>query len=181
MDIYKIRSAEGYEFVNSSNQVTRSVFRTFNGKARKCDWKPVSVKLVSSDRGIIFKHSDFFYIGAAPLIMRKRAVEALIEIWNTNGEILPLDEESGEALYIFNSQCIDALDEIHSDITRFKSSGRIMKINSYIFDKENLKGCDIFHLPGSPHIIYVSQQFVNLVEAKGLKGIEFIHIWQSTH
>ncbi len=180
MIIYEISSAEGYEFVNSSNQETRSVFRGFSGKTQRENWRPVLVLLERSDLGQKLKHGDFHTIGAAPLIMRKRAVAALSEIWNANGEILPLKEESGEELFVFNSQSVDALDESQSDIVSFPSSGRIMVIQKHVFTKEKLEGIDVFHLPNSPHITYVSQRFVDMVKENDLSGINFERVWQSS-
>ena len=180
MIIYKIRITEGYEFVNPSNQETRSVFRGFNGKTQRENWRPVLVLLERSNLGRKLKRGDFHTIGSTPLIMRKRAVVALSEIWNANGEILPLIEESGEELFVFNSKSIDALDESQSNIIRFPSSGRIMVIKQPVFIKEKLEGIDVFHLPNFPYITYVSQRFVDKVKENDLLGIDFKQVWQSS-
>jgi hypothetical protein len=102
----------------------------------------------------------------------KRAVEALRDLLEPNGEILPLICEFGD-YYAFNTTTVvDALDEEHSELKRFKDGG-IMRILRYEFYPEKLQGLSIFKLSQLPGGDYVTDTFVQRVQEAGLVGFDF--------
>lgn len=177
--LYRIRTDEGYQFVNTPTDEARSVLDRLDGSPQKGAWKPVIVELVRENLGKGLHQADLSSLGTAPLILRATAVDAMRDIWEANGEILPLSEVRGEELFAFNSQAIDALDEENSEIVRFKSSGRIMDVPKPVFYADKLEGVDIFHRPGAPSVQYVNQRFVDAVRENGLRGIVFKKCWKS--
>lgn len=98
-----------------------------------------------------------------------------------NGEVLRiniLDEEDDYNIYNVTS-IVDALDKEHSTIKYFRSSGRIMRIKEYVFNKESLEGIHIFKLP-EPRFKkpFVSEEFVRIIEKSGFTGFRFELVWE---
>ncbi|HMK34583.1 MAG TPA: DUF1629 domain-containing protein, partial [Desulfomonilaceae bacterium] len=74
---------------------------------------------------------------------------------------------------------VDALDEPRSEVERF-DSGRIMSIEEYSFIEERLLGVVVFKLPQRPlGWPYVTDPFVERVQAAKLKGFRFRPVWSS--
>lgn len=168
----------GYEWVNTIDRNDYEEFLRLDGKLRGEDWRPIAVRRVRADEHQEFRASDFPWLGFA-LIMRRSAVDALRDILDRSGELLPLKTDDGTELFVLNAQAIDALDEGNSTLIRFQGSNRIMRITKPAFIPSAVKDIDIFRLPhrGSP--TFVSQRFVDRVEAAGLKGLDFTEVWHS--
>jgi hypothetical protein len=92
------------------------------------------------------------------------------------GEVLPVHFDEA-AFAIFNvTHIIDALDEQASEIKYFKSSGKVMTIERFVFKPEVIKDQWIFKLPQDASN-FVTDRFVEVVRAAGLRGFEFIKLW----
>ena len=124
---------------------------------------------------------DFLWHVSSTLVMSERAVEALSDLLEEYGEVLPLADSEGMPLYAWNvTRVIDALDEAHCVVDRFPASGRIMYIWEHVFFEERVRGVDAFRLP--PDIsrsIYVGDGFVARVRAAGLQGLKFESCWSA--
>jgi hypothetical protein len=96
------------------------------------------------------------------------------------GELLPLACEEGDFWALNVTRLIDALDEGRSELVRASDSGAILMIRRHVFRSSELEGAHVFKLRqmvrGS---IYVTDPFVELVVASGLKGVEFLRVWTS--
>lgn len=171
---YEPSVAYGYEWINCVNDADYEVFWGLDGTPRASDWRPVRVRRVRADHRQPFNPSDFPWLGAHALVMRRAAVDALGELLVASGEVLPLETDDGVELFVLNAtRVVDALDEGRSEITRFPGSGRIMRIKSIAFKTELLRGIDIFRLPHRASATYVSDRVVKIVAAAGLRGLEF--------
>jgi hypothetical protein len=92
------------------------------------------------------------------------------------GEILPVHFDEA-AFAIFNvTHIIDALDEQASEVVYFPSSGRVANIERFVFKPEVIKDQWIFKLPQDASN-FVTDRFVEVVRAAGLRGFEFIKLW----
>lgn len=176
--IYEPLVAEGYEWVNCCDDADYEIFWSFDGSPRTPGWRPVKVRRVRADERQAFNPSDFPWLGAHALVMRRKPVEALHEILKASGEILPLATDDGTELFVLNvTRVLDAIDEQRSEILRFPGSGRIMRIKSVAFLAPIVRGADIFRLPHRASSTYVSDRFVKAVQDAGLEGLEFKQVW----
>ena len=179
MIIYEPVLAEGYEFVNCRDGSDYEIFNQLDGSPQSEKWNPVKVVWVREDEGREYKPSDFPLLGLCDLVMRRRAVDALRDILDAHGEILPLATDDGVELFVLNSRAVEALDEARSSVERFPDSNKIMWIKKIVFIESAIRGLDIFRLPGRGSATYVSQRFVDCVHAAGLVGLEFNKVWAS--
>jgi len=180
MDIYEPLVSEGYEWVNCCDGADYEVFLALDGSPQTERWQPIKVRRVRGDDRWDFKPSDFPWLGAHALVMRKRAVNALCDVLEAHGEVLPLVTEDGVELSVFNARVIDALDEERSNIMRFPGTNRIMRMVNVAFVEPALRGVDIFRLPHRAGSTYVSQYFVDRVNDSGLVGLDFKKVWSSS-
>jgi len=180
MDMYEPLVAEGYEWVNCCDDSDYEVFLTLDGSSQAGRWQPIKVRRVRADDRQDFKPSDFPWLGADALVMRRRAVDALRDVLEAHGEVLPLVTEDATELLVFNAHAVDALDEDRSNIMRFPGTNRIMRIVKVAFAEAALRGVDIFRLPHRASSTYVSQRFVDRVSEAGLVGLEFKKVWSSS-
>ena len=113
-------------------------------------------------------------------IFTRRAVEALGDLLEDNGEIIPATCE-GDRIFFFNvTKVIDALDESSSEVIRFDDSSDVMSIDRHAFFREKLVGAAIFKIPQWPtRRVYVTDRFVERVESTGLKGFWFRRVWST--
>ena len=177
MMIFEPLVAEGFEWVNACDDRDYEVFLSFDGEPRASAWKPIKVRRVRADERHAFEPSDFPWLGSHALVMRRTAVEALLEILEAHGEILPLATDDGVALFVFNARVVDALDEARSSLVRFPGTHRIMRIEKVAFVEAAVRDLDIFRLPNRAGPTYVSERFVDRVEAAGLRGLQFEKVW----
>jgi hypothetical protein len=177
MEFFEPMVREGYEWVNCVNQADYEVFARLEGSPQGNAWKPVPVRRVRADEQHDFRPSDFPWLGSDALVMRRKAVEALRDLLDSNGEVLALSTDDGVELFVLNAQVIDALDEPNSSLLKFPGTNRIMRIRKCAFVVRAVEGVDIFRLPHRASSTYVSGRFVERVLEAGLKGLEFKKVW----
>jgi hypothetical protein len=175
--IYEPLVAEGYEWVNAVQDGDYEVFLPFDGQPLASTWKPIAVRRVRADERQDFNPSDFPWLGSHALIMRRYAVDALRDILDANGEVLPLSTDDGVELSVLNARILDALDEANSSLMKFPGTNRIMRIKKIAFVASKVEGIDLFRLPHRASSTYVSERFVERVKAAGLRGLAFNKVW----
>lgn len=154
-------------------------FQQFDGTPIDKPWTPVEMEVFRDDNfNKNLPSSDFPALTKHIPVFSNRAVKALEDILNENGELLPLNCAEGEYA-AFNVTCmLDALDIEHSDLEFFKSSGRIMHVLKYEFLKDRLANYSIFKLPQLPLMrVFVTDKFVERVQEANLTGFDFRLIW----
>jgi hypothetical protein len=113
------------------------------------------------------------------LIMRAGAVDALSDMLEAGGEILPLATDDGVELWALNvTRVIDALDEEHSILRRFPD-GRIMFIAAPAFHEPLVRDVDFFKLPLHSSEIFFGECFIERVRAARLTGLKFNPVWSA--
>ena len=180
MKIYELLGEEGYEVINACDDADYDLFLSLDGAPRAADWRPVKVRRVRADNRQACNPSDFPWLGSNAIVMRKNAVDALHDILEKNGEVLPLQTDDGVELSVLNAQVVDALDEDSSDIMRFPSTNRIMLVKKPVFFENVIRGLDLFRLPHRASSTYVSDSFVNRVKEAGLRGLTFNKVWSNS-
>jgi hypothetical protein len=121
--------------------------------------------------------SDFPGFSGTP-VFGARAVEALRDLLDPNGELLPLDCDTGD-YWAFNvTAVIDALDEQASEVKRFRD-GRVMRVVRYEFVAEGVDR-PVFKIPQEVKSReFCTDEFVRRVEEAGLSGFYFVPVWST--
>lgn len=176
MKIYKPQGADNYEIATFDHDEDYDILLTLDGQPRAATWRPVKVSRTKAPREAGYP-SDFPWMGSSKLIMRRTAVDALRDILDAHGEILPLATDDGVELFIYNAKVVDALDEASSTVSKFPNTDRIMAIKKVAFVKSAIEGLDIFRLSRWPNTSYVSERFVERVNQAGLRGLVFNEVW----
>jgi hypothetical protein len=126
--------------------------------------------------GRVRKFNDFPCVGLMPAFS-ERAVDALRDFLEPNGELLPLTTQLG-SYYAYNlTTIVDALDLQRSRIRWLRKPITAIEIERFEFIEKKLVGRSIFHLPQEPTIAYVAQSFVFRAQANGLRGMNFKKVW----
>ncbi|MGH9874927.1 MAG: imm11 family protein [Pyrinomonadaceae bacterium] len=151
----------------------------FMGMIERFDGTPIGAawdvfEVTYDDDSIELPLSDFASLTFQHIpVFSKPAARALRSLLAGAGELLPL--RCGEAKYLaFNvTALVDALDLENSEVFRF-ASGKIMDVKTYVLDGERLGSAAIFKLTETPLMdVFVSDEFVNVVETAGLTGFLF--------
>jgi hypothetical protein len=175
--VYVPQVADNFEWVNAVDKQDYEAFLQLDGQRRAATWLPIAVRRVRADYRHGFIPSDFPWLGSDALIMRRSAVEALRDILDENGEVLPLSTDDDVELFVMNARTVDALDEANSSLLKFPGTDRIMDIKEVAFIASKIEGIDLFRLPHRSTPTYVSERFVARVKAAGLCGLEFKQVW----
>ncbi len=162
--IYLAGDADWFEFTSR-----------FNGTPMKDSWSG-KVLQFKYTRGLLPK-GDTPSFDATILVFNAKAVEALADLLEPNGEILPITCE-GEPLFLYNvTRLVDALDEENSELERF-DDGRIMDIDRHSFYSEKVANEVVFKVPQiALHDIFTTDPFIARVAAAGLRGFTFPLVW----
>jgi hypothetical protein len=146
------------------------------------------MRLISETGGRTLARSDSPWLGPHALMWRPSAVVALEPLLTTHGELLPLrldrpPQPEDAAIRMYNpTKVLDALDESASQLMRFPSTGRIMRIIRYTFRPDPLEGVHVFKIPNlraSP--TFVSEEVVRRWSAARLRGLQWREVWVGCH
>lgn len=119
---------------------------------------------------------DFTDFALRPIpAFSERAIDALGELLSAHGEFVPIAVPEPMRYFAFNATTVvDALDEERSEISRFKSSGRIWKVDRHVLKQSVVDLPPIFKMPQTRvGQTYVNETFVADVERLRLKGFRF--------
>ncbi len=117
---------------------------------------------------------DVFSVEVSSFILNEKSYKILYPYIKNEAQIFKVKCEN-DNLYVVNiTNIIDCLDYDKSEIKRFPSSGRVMRVIKYVFKIEKLRNTTIFKLPEFPKgISYVTENFKNIVEKNNIKGFKF--------
>lgn len=177
--IYKRLNATGYEIIQTARGYDddQALFRLY-GPSQQHHWKPIGVKRVRPTRRGGCKEADLPFQGSA-LILRANAVEALQDVLDAHGEVLPLATNDGVELFVFNPRfVIDAIDRERSTLEYVPGSTAIW-VNKYVFNMSVIGDLEIFHDPFGYNKTYFTDRFVQRVKKAKLKGTDFVKLWSS--
>lgn len=178
MRVFRLGSdSDKYEALTTADEDTPA-FR-FDGTPKGDSWRPVRVWPEHDPNRKRQRPPGDFPSLLRPPVFSRRAVDCIGDVLRANGELLPLDCESGE-YYVYNvTNLTDALDEDRSQINRGED-GRVWSVWNPHFRPEALEGELIFKLVQHPTgDVYVTDEFVELVRMHRLKGFKFREVWNS--
>jgi hypothetical protein len=178
MIIFDAQHTTGYELANCINYDDLKILIDFDGTSRKEGWKPPRMYRARANRRSGNKLADLPFHGDE-LIMRRSAVDALRDVLEKHGEILPLATEDGVELWVFNVMVvIDALDKQRSILESIGESG-VMMLRNPVFIESSIGDAETFMLATEPNRVYYTERFVARVKAAKLKGTDFVKVWSS--
>lgn len=138
-------------------------------------WVPVKVEWLDEGDSLQKPVADFPSFGGVPAFSY-RAVNALRDLLEPNGVILPL-QTSSEGLFAYKvTSEVDALDEEGSELMRF-SSGRIMGVQRFAFFADRIDEVQIFKVPQLRAHVFVTHVFAERVRRSGLTGFVLEEVW----
>lgn len=127
--------------------------------------------------GLVESYQDYPGLNFRPAFSR-RACDALRDLLEPNGELLPLETGRGEYYFFNNMKVVDALDLKNSIIREgFDPPCTDAGIIYFAFHERRLKGLSIFRIIECPTMTIVTDQFVQRVHDAGLNGFDFAKIW----
>lgn len=179
MRFNKFTGSTGYEVLNCVDSQGGEIFAELDGLSRSKIWKPIRVRRFRASAREGFRASDSPFRAGHVLIFRRSAVDALRDMLDAHGELLPLEDEGGVELFAYNPRALAAADQVLSDGTR-DEEGRFESIRRHVFIPSIVEGIDVFKIAQRrAGRIYVSDRFVQRWKQAKLKGLDFTPVWDS--
>jgi hypothetical protein len=142
-----------------------------DGRPMGDSWSPLEVEIIHDSRYAGRPACDFPLLFGPVPVPSERAAGALGDLIGEHGELLPLRCEEGRYYAVNVTRVVDALDESRSELKRFPSSGRVMRVLRYEFDASRIRPACMFNVPkmvGSD--VYVTDSFRDAVREHELTG-----------
>jgi hypothetical protein len=178
MIIYDATHATGYEIVNPANYDEMRVLSDFDGTPRKEGWRPVRVRRDRVNMRQAFKPADLAF-RVSDLIMRRSGLEALRDVFEAHGELLPLATDDDVELWVCNVLgVLDAHDLERSNIDVIEGTSMV-SIYEHAFLPSVIGDAEMFRTPVNPRRVYFTDRFVERVKKLKLKGTDFVPLWSS--
>jgi hypothetical protein len=146
----------------------------FWGKPMAPTWRKVHLtRRIESPADACKPLADFAQDVSFPLF-GERSVNALKEMLEDNGELLPALCDEAPYWYYNATKLLPALDESRSEFY-----GAPRQIQRYVFQVDPLKDASIFKIPQKAKgtRMFVTETFVERVKAAGLTGFEPLLVW----
>jgi hypothetical protein len=178
MYVYKYTCSRGYELINCVDRPQSEAFGELNGEPRTKRWEPVRVRRARQSLREGFRPSDSPF-AAYCLVFRRSAVDALRDILDAHGELLPLEDEGGVELFAYNPRALEALDHERTVGSR-DEDGRVYSAGNHVFIPSVVEGVDVFRqVQKGRGNVYFSDRFIQRWKQAKLKGLDFILAWDS--
>ena len=135
-------------------------------------WHPLRLIAEADKLGI--QVGDFTFCHAIPNFpaFSSRAVDAMHDVLERFGQLLPLETDVGPYWAYNVTNVIDVLDRQASKIKMFK--GRILEIERMRFRQDAIEGQFVFKIPETVgSAAYVTEAFRSIVHRSGLSGFFF--------
>lgn len=160
----------------------------FDGTPKRDGWNPPKFYLQAPN----VKRTDFFIIAAGAFAFNQAVMDhpMMAMFFEMAGELLPIELETGESLYILNTtEVVNALDQEKARFRKDPSSGVVVAVEQHAFKPERFTQSSIFKIPETcrSEVLTFAGRFVNPKEdeflenyqAAGFSGLEFRKLWSS--
>ncbi len=181
MRIYSYTQTTGYEIILPVDGDGFDRFHRIKRRRPGTKWKPIRVQRIRATNRQSGRPSDapYMFSAAGVLIFRRSAVDALRDMLDAHGELLPLEDTEGVELYAHNPRSLDALDHQLSVGAR-NDEGQVYVPDNHVFIPSVVEGVDIFRQKQErSSSIYLSERFLQRWKKAKLKGLDFILVWDS--
>lgn len=179
--IYEAGPADGCEWVHLHKHDDREYLLTLSEEPIAEGFQPLSAYRILEDEGEIFTEADMPWMMDHWLVMRDHVRKELEPVMSGDVEFLPLITDDGLRLWITHAlNNLPVLDLERSEIKRFPSSGRIMRIVRHHFLPQVEQAEVAFHLEEMKRgSLYVTGKVVDAVHRAGFTGTKFTEIWDT--
>lgn len=144
------------------------------------EWHEIVIKDNEFRRGKLIDISGF--IGGSPIFSSK-AKETFHTLLKNKVEFLPLNHENGETYHLVNViNVLDCIDYETAVVNKEEIMPRVVRaeVIKYQFQYELIKDELMFKIPeNSTTRVFVTDEFLRVVEENGLIGIQFEEVWNS--
>lgn len=147
----------------------RAKYQTWQPKLLKPTWKIPEVV------GNVRAFNDYPGINTSPAFSQ-RAVDLLRDIFEPNGELLPVRHRCGTYYFYNCTHMTNCVDLSKSKTTKI-AGGIISSTEKLVFLDELLDDLTVFKVRTQLIELFCTQRFVDRVHAAGLQGFVFLPIW----
>lgn len=182
-DLYDPRFEE-FDFLEDAPSLldNEHLLYDFGGGATraKLAWRPSRLTDVWTPQAVIGKVAPFVDYPSVSRIpaFSQRAVHALRDLLEPNGELLPLKTDTG-SYFVYNILTKSTAFDVERSEARFvpeSSKETAFAIQRFEFDAKQLED-SIFRMREYPAIVLVTDEFKSRVENAGLNGFYFDKVW----
>jgi len=150
------------------------------GTRAKLSWQPSQLADVWTPQAVIGKVAPFVDYPSVSRIpaFSQRAVHALQDLLEPNGELLPLKTDTG-SYFVYNILTKSTAFDVEKSEARFvpeSAKETAIAIKRFEFDAKKLEHA-IFRMREYPAIVLVTDEFKSRVESAGLNGFYFDKVW----
>ena len=183
MNVYRI--VEDVNLCQSFCLEDESLWQTdsllFDCAKKKDSWNPPSVYVLNPK----LKMGNFIYLIPGALICDQIATEALRDILEMSGELLPILHEGKEYTILNVTECVNALNQEKTEWKYSKRSGAKIGIAHYSFHMNRFPETSLFKIPETSRseILTYSglkdpeDEFITICQKQGLTGLLFEELW----
>lgn len=179
IEIFKPRPVEGEEWAISADADQSEMLLSVGPHTIAENWRPLKFRSLLGDEGKIFTPVDAPWMGSHGLVV-KPAARAIIEpLFGGSVEYVPITGTAYDELYYVHVlRYADVLDLERSELKRFTTSDRIMRIVRHRFLPSVKDAGPIFKLGQMPRgSLYVPGAVVSAIAASRLTGFAFEKVW----
>jgi len=135
-------------------------------------WSPQPVQ------GRVRSFNDYPCVNLTVPALSRRAVDALRDYLEANGELLPLVSTVGE-YYAYNVRTVADILNHRKSVIEWPNKQHVtaMDIERFECFADRMATLSIFRIVETPASTYVTQSFVDRVHQHGLQGFNFIKLW----
>lgn len=163
---------DNFRKTRAADKAGRDVLGTLRGEPILHKWKPVRVSMYDTGKPI----GDVTSLGADQPVLNPRAIEALRDLIEPYGELLPLDCGRQQWFLYHVTFVVDCFDQTKIEGDRF-DDGRLFWIKRYAFIPERIRSLTVFRAPELQGGLFVTDVFKSRVESAGLLGFRLPAIW----
>ncbi|MBN2391036.1 MAG: hypothetical protein JXR84_09940, partial [Anaerolineae bacterium] len=179
MKVYILKANyNNYHILAPVGSDTLELYRRFNGQCIETPPEHIEVEVVEPGQNL--PGGDFPGLTSHIPVFSAKGTRVLGQLLSSVGETIPLRcENCGDTYTALNvTRLVAALDESRSEVKRFTSSGRIMRILRYAFREDAVSDETLFKIPETVlQDVYATEAVVEKVVQSDLRGFVFKLVW----
>jgi hypothetical protein len=178
MKVYSPRVADGVEWALPQESEVYEILNSLGPEPVVDSWAAPVFRLITEDEGTTLSPADCPWLGRHVIVVRGQLSSWFAQIGGGNVEILPLVCPTAELSLVHVLDFRRALDVESSDVVRFTSSGRIMRIREMVLDPSALVGAGFFKLAEYPRgALFVTGAAAEELLQRAPTGFELPLVW----
>ncbi len=146
----EIGACEGYEWAIPEDDDGHEALASIDHHIEARSWPRPRFELVTRARGRRFRRATMPWCNDEVLVLRDEAIERVGPLLSGSGIFLPVSCDDAALVLFYAWARSDALDVGRSSITRFPSSGRVMRIDRPVLHAACLAEPGAFRVAESP-------------------------------